>query len=99
MKSLLVVCALVATAAAVQPSVSNYHEAIGIPRAEAIRRAEEAGELNGGRILNGQPAVLGQFPYMVRSQTEAQQGCILLQFWVEVFQIFKIYSMPLTKIV
>lgn len=43
----------------------DYHNKIGIPLAEKIRKAEEEAELSSSRIVGGSAASLGQFPYQV----------------------------------
>ncbi|KAH9638174.1 hypothetical protein HF086_008778 [Spodoptera exigua] len=43
--------------------VFGYHEKVGAPLAEKIRKAEEEAALNPSRIVGGAPARLGQFPY------------------------------------
>lgn len=45
------------------PYSYSYHERVGIPLATAARAAEE--KAVAGRIFNGSPAALGQFPYYV----------------------------------
>ena len=63
----------------VQP-ISGYNPAygymknIGIPEAERIRKAEEAGS----RIVGGVPAALGQYPFQVclKSQVWSFRYCV-----------------------
>ncbi|XP_013145913.1 PREDICTED: collagenase-like [Papilio polytes] len=53
-----------ALAAAYDIPELNYHERVGIPRADALRQAELAADFDGSRIISGSPAALGAYPYM-----------------------------------
>ncbi|XP_045541134.1 collagenase-like [Papilio machaon] len=46
-------CLLLAAANAYEPIELNYHENVGIPKAEAIRQAELAADFDGTRIVGG----------------------------------------------
>ncbi|KAL0828783.1 hypothetical protein ABMA28_003697 [Loxostege sticticalis] len=65
MKSCLLIL-LVASAAAERlwPAEVNYHEAIGIPRFEAIKQFEEGTDFDGGRIWGGQAVGAGAHPHL-----------------------------------
>ncbi|XP_014370293.2 collagenase [Papilio machaon] len=57
-----------------EPLELNYHERIGIPRADALRQAELAADFDGSRIINGSPAALGAYPYMAGQIMTLQSG-------------------------
>ncbi|XP_045539197.1 collagenase-like [Papilio machaon] len=57
-----------------EPLELNYHERIGIPRADALRQAELAADFDGGRIIGGSPAALGAYPYMAGQIMTLQNG-------------------------
>ncbi|XP_063365790.1 trypsin alpha-3-like [Cydia amplana] len=42
----------------------DYHNKIGIPLAARLKAAEEALDFDGARIVGGNPAALGQYPYI-----------------------------------
>ncbi|XP_063386746.1 brachyurin-like [Cydia fagiglandana] len=48
----------------VAPIEVDYHNKIGIPEAARIKAAEEALDFDGGRIVGGAAAALGQHPWM-----------------------------------
>ncbi|KPJ00237.1 PREDICTED: collagenase [Papilio xuthus] len=60
----IVLCTVVALAAAEEPIELDYHENVGIPKAEALKQAELAADFDGSRIVGGSPAALGAYPYM-----------------------------------
>ncbi|XP_013172029.1 PREDICTED: collagenase-like [Papilio xuthus] len=62
--SLCCLGALGSLTAAYEPVELNYHERVGIPRAQAVLQAELAPDFDGSRIVSGTPAALGQYPYM-----------------------------------
>lgn len=64
MKLLLVVC-LAAAASAYEPIITNYHEEVGIPEAARVKKAEEALDFDGSRIVGGSASSLGAHPFMV----------------------------------
>ncbi|KAL0878442.1 hypothetical protein ABMA27_003540 [Loxostege sticticalis] len=63
--SLLILLVAVAAAAAeyLQPEL-DYHEAVGIPRFEAIKQFEEGADFDGGRIWGGQTVNAGAHPHL-----------------------------------
>ncbi|KPJ03332.1 Collagenase [Papilio xuthus] len=52
----------------------NYHERIGFPLAEALKKAELASDFDGGRIISGSQAALGAYPYMAGLIMTMQNG-------------------------
>ncbi|KAL0828785.1 hypothetical protein ABMA28_003699 [Loxostege sticticalis] len=67
MKSCLLILLVAVAAAAAErllPAELNYHEAIGIPRFEAIKQFEEGIDFDGGRIWGGQPVGAGAHPHL-----------------------------------
>ncbi|XP_046969188.1 collagenase-like [Vanessa cardui] len=64
MKFLLVVVGLALAVAAEEPISLFYHETIGIPEAARIKRAEEAQDFDGSRIIGGQASSLGAHPFL-----------------------------------
>ncbi|CAF4928483.1 unnamed protein product [Pieris macdunnoughi] len=46
------------------PITLDYHETIGIPKANLIRLAEEGIDFDGSRIVGGTPARLGEHPHL-----------------------------------
>lgn len=49
-----------------EPIEVNYHENVGIPKAEAIRQAELAADFDGSRIVGGSTVSrLGEWPFLV----------------------------------
>ncbi|XP_045534528.1 collagenase [Papilio machaon] len=58
-------CLLLAAANAYEPIELNYHENVGIPKAEAIRQAELAADFDGSRIVGGSTVSrLGEWPFL-----------------------------------
>ncbi|XP_046976239.1 collagenase-like [Vanessa cardui] len=55
--------ALVSARTPFEPISVNYHEDIGIPEAARIKKAEEAQDFDGSRIVGGQLASLGAHPH------------------------------------
>ncbi|XP_004922846.1 collagenase-like [Bombyx mandarina] len=47
------------------PAMLPYHDTVGIPLAESLKKSEEARDFDGSRIVNGNLARLGAHPYMV----------------------------------
>ncbi|XP_004922848.1 collagenase isoform X1 [Bombyx mori] len=47
------------------PYMLSYHDTVGIPLAERLKKSEQARDFDGSRIVNGNPAPLGAHPYMV----------------------------------
>ncbi|XP_050347634.1 collagenase-like [Nymphalis io] len=64
MKFLLFVLGLALAVAAEEPISLFYHETIGIPEAARIKRAEEALDFDGSRIIGGQASSLGAYPFL-----------------------------------
>ncbi|KAL0828782.1 hypothetical protein ABMA28_003696 [Loxostege sticticalis] len=67
MKSCLMILLVAVAAAAAErlwPAEINYHEAIGIPRFEAIKQYEEGTDFDGGRIWGGQAVGAGAQPHL-----------------------------------
>ncbi|XP_061719025.1 brachyurin-like isoform X1 [Cydia pomonella] len=68
----------------VVPIEVDYHNKIGIPEAARIKAAEEALDFDGGRIVGGAAAGLGQYPYLggliitMTTGSTAVCGCSLL---------------------
>ncbi|XP_013140881.1 PREDICTED: collagenase-like isoform X2 [Papilio polytes] len=60
----IVLCALAALAAAEEPIELDYHNNVGVPKAEALKQAELAADFDGTRIVGGSAAALGAYPYM-----------------------------------
>ncbi|XP_075976793.1 collagenase-like [Anticarsia gemmatalis] len=65
MKSLSIVIALAALALAEEPIQLYYHENVGIAEAARIKRAEQAHDFDGSRIVGGSAAALGAYPFLV----------------------------------
>nr|QPF47551.1 serine protease [Bombyx mori] len=59
-----VLMALAAVVVAEEPIELDYHIKIGIPRAESLRRAEEAADFDGTRIVGGSAANAGAHPHL-----------------------------------
>ncbi|XP_045541383.1 collagenase [Papilio machaon] len=58
-------CLLLAAANAYEPIELNYHENVGIPKAEAIRQAELAADFDGTRIVGGSTVNnIQEYPFM-----------------------------------
>ncbi|KPJ17493.1 Collagenase [Papilio machaon] len=58
-------CLLLAAANAYEPIELEYHENVGIPKAEAIRQAELAADFDGSRIVGGSTVnSLGEWPFI-----------------------------------
>lgn len=66
----IVLCALAALAAAEEPIELDYHNNVGVPKAEALKQAELAADFDGTRIVGGSAAALGAYPYMVSFKQE-----------------------------
>ncbi|XP_045502472.1 collagenase-like [Colias croceus] len=64
MRVFIVIATLLAAAIAKEPITLDYHNEIGIPLATKIKRAEEAHDFDGARIVGGRPAALGAYPYL-----------------------------------
>ncbi|XP_013178895.1 PREDICTED: collagenase-like isoform X2 [Papilio xuthus] len=72
-------CLLLAAAANAYEQIElDYHENVGIPKAEAIRQAELAADFDGSRIVGGSTVSrLGEYPFMgglVISLTDGRQS-------------------------
>lgn len=65
MKLFLVAFAVVAAVSAFEPIETDYHNKIGIPRAETIKAAEAALDFDGSRITGGVHSSLGAHPHLV----------------------------------
>ncbi|CAG9565000.1 unnamed protein product [Danaus chrysippus] len=63
MKLFLVVVGLAVAVSAYEPINNDYHNTIGVYEAARIKQAEEAADFDGSRIVGGNAASLGQFPY------------------------------------
>ncbi|XP_004927690.3 collagenase [Bombyx mori] len=59
-----VLMALAAVVVAEEAIELDYHNKIGIPRAESLRRAEEAADFDGTRIVGGSAANAGAHPHL-----------------------------------
>ncbi|XP_026325359.1 collagenase-like [Hyposmocoma kahamanoa] len=57
-----------------EPVFRNYHEDIGVKEAARIKAAEEAMAFNGGRIVGGSLASLGEHPYLGGLQVTLVDG-------------------------
>ncbi|CAG9564979.1 unnamed protein product [Danaus chrysippus] len=63
MKLLLTVLCLAVAVSAYEPINNDYHNTIGVYEAARIKQAEESTDFDGSRIVGGNFANFGQFPY------------------------------------
>ncbi|XP_052759210.1 brachyurin-like isoform X2 [Galleria mellonella] len=64
MRLLIFAVGVVCSALAEEQIALNYHEDYGIPLATSIKRAEEAGDFDGARVVGGWRAGLGDHPHL-----------------------------------